>query len=122
MPGIGLAAGETLLREGAANLQRGVETVGGRLFLTDRRLLFRSHGFNVQDGDTEIPLARIRGARPCWTRLLGVLPLAPNSLMSATTVSCCSAAGNGWRPSKRRCRPSDADAPHRPRRPQRSLP
>ncbi|MGE8218242.1 MAG: hypothetical protein ACN6OU_00630 [Stenotrophomonas acidaminiphila] len=84
MPGIGLAAGETLLREGAANLQRGVETVGGRLFLTHRRLLFRSHGFNVQDGDTEIPLARIRGARPCWTRLLGVLPLAPNSLAVAT--------------------------------------
>ncbi|HBN54099.1 MAG TPA: hypothetical protein DD456_08765 [Stenotrophomonas sp.] len=79
-----MTAGETLLREGAANLQRGMEAVGGRLFLTDRRLLFRSHGFNVQDGDTEIPLARIRGARPCWARLLGVLPLLPNSLAVAT--------------------------------------
>lgn len=84
MPGIELAAGETLLREGAANLQRGMEAVGGYLFLTDRRLLFRSHGFNVQDGDTEIPLARIHGARPCWTRLFGVLPLVPNSLSVAT--------------------------------------
>lgn len=74
MPGTGPAAGETLLRKGVANLQRGLEAVGGRLLLTDRRLLFRSHGFNVQDGDTEIPLARMRGA----------LPLVPDSLAVAT--------------------------------------
>lgn len=83
MPGIGPAAGETLLREGVANLQRGMEAVGGRLFPTDRRLLFCSHGFNVQDGDAEIPLARMRGARPCWTRVPGALPLVPDSLAVA---------------------------------------
>ncbi len=77
---IALAPGETLLREGAANLQRGIETVGGRLFLTDARLVFIAHAFNVQAGITDIPLASIHGVRPCWTHFLGLIPLAPNSL------------------------------------------
>lgn len=77
---IELAPGEKILREGAANVQRGIETVGGRLFLTDRRLAFSSHAFNVQTGLTEIPLDAIRATRPCWTRFLGLIPLAPNSL------------------------------------------
>lgn len=51
---------ETLLREGAANLQRGMETVGGRLFLTDRRLHF------------------------CWTRFLNRVPVFPSALAVET--------------------------------------
>jgi hypothetical protein len=77
---IEIAPNEKLIREGMASLQRGVETVGGRLYLTDSRLVFSSHQFNVQTGCTEIPLAAIRTIRPCWTRFLGILPLAPNSL------------------------------------------
>ncbi len=80
---IELQADEMLLREGAANLQRGIEAVGGRLYLTDRRLSFRSHGFNVQNGPTDIPLSQVRGTRPCWTRFLGMIPLFPNSLAVA---------------------------------------
>lgn len=81
---IDLAPNEHLIREGAANLQRGIETVGGRLFLTDLRLVFSSHAFNVQTGPTEIPLSAVRSVQPCWTRFLGVLPLAPNSLAVRT--------------------------------------
>lgn len=81
---ITLGPGETLLREGAANLQRGLETVGGRLFLTDQRLLFTSHRFNVQTGSTQIPLADIVQLRPCWTRLLNLVPIFPNSLAVET--------------------------------------
>ncbi len=77
---IDLRTGETLLREGGANLQRGIEAVGGRLFLTNERLLFQSHAFNVQTGATEIALADVRGTALRWTKLLGVLPLFPNSL------------------------------------------
>lgn len=76
---IELKPGETLLREGLANLFRGIEAVGGKLFLTDRRLYFQSHAINVQAGATEIPLSDIRGARAEWTRFLGI-PLAPNGL------------------------------------------
>ena len=82
---IDLHPNEKLLREGAANLLRGVETVGGKLFLTDQRLFFQSHSFNVQTGPTDIPLAEVRGTRLCWTKFLGVIPLFPNSLAVATT-------------------------------------
>lgn len=84
---IELAPGEKLLREGAANLQRGIETVGGRLFLTNRRLAFSSHALNVQTGPTDIPLSAIRSTSPCWTRFLGLIPLAPNSLAVRTDNS-----------------------------------
>lgn len=80
---IDLAPNETLIREGAANLQRGLEAVGGRLFLTNRRLVFSSHALNIQTGRTEIPLADIRSVAPCWTRFLGV-PIAPNALAVRT--------------------------------------
>src|SRR5215470_6508505 len=38
--------GEHLLKQGPANHFRGLEGVGGWLYLTDKRLLFRSHRFN----------------------------------------------------------------------------
>ena len=76
-----LQPGESVLREGGANLQRGWEAVGGRLFLTDQRLCFESHAFNVQSGPVEIPLAAITALRPAWTKFLGFLPVFPNSLV-----------------------------------------
>jgi len=82
---INLNPEEKLIRDGAANLQRGAETVGGKLFLTDQRLLFQSHSFNMQTGATEISLSQIRGIRPCWTKFLGLIPIAPNSLAVVTT-------------------------------------
>ena len=75
---------ETVARESAANLQRGAETVGGRLFLTDKRLLFKAHSFNVQKGSTELHLEDIIQTRPCWTKFLNLIPLFPNSLVVET--------------------------------------
>ena len=68
------------LKEGRANLQRGRETVGGRLRLLSDRLVFTPHKLNFQTDPVEVPLAEVRGTRPVWTKFLGVLPLAPNSL------------------------------------------
>lgn len=75
-----LNPGEQLVKSGAANLQRGAETVGGRLNLTDQRLVFESHEMNVQRGETVISLADVAETRPCWTKLFNVIPLTPNSL------------------------------------------
>ncbi|EQD55503.1 hypothetical protein B1B_09196, partial [mine drainage metagenome] len=77
---VDLHPNEKLQREGVANLQRGVEIVGGKLFLTNQRLFFQSHSFNIQTGATDIPLPQILGTRLCWSKFLGVLPLLPNSL------------------------------------------
>jgi hypothetical protein len=82
---INLNPEEKLLREGSANLQRGAETVGGRLFMTDQRLFFSSHSLNVQTGTTEIPLSQVRSTRLCWTRFLNIIPVFPNSLAVVTT-------------------------------------
>jgi cell wall assembly regulator SMI1 len=71
---------EALILHGLANLQRGAEVVGGQLYLTNQRLIFNSHKFNVQRGPTVVDLQEVEAARPCWTRLLGLIPLAPNSL------------------------------------------
>jgi hypothetical protein len=77
---ITLRPNEKLLREGGANLQRGMETVGGKLYLTDQRLFFQTHAFNVQAGPTQIELSDVKGTKLCWTKFLGFLPVFPNSL------------------------------------------
>ena len=81
---ITLQPNEKLVREGGANLQRGIETVGGKLFLTDQRLYFQSHAFNVQTGPTQIKLSDVSGTKLCWTKFLGFIPLFPNSLAVQT--------------------------------------
>jgi hypothetical protein len=75
-----LLPNEHLIEEGAANLQRGLETVGGRLFLTDHRLVFEPHAVNLQRGVTVVDLAQVQSTRACWTKFLGLIPLFPNSL------------------------------------------
>jgi hypothetical protein len=77
-------AGETPIKDSAANLQRGIETVGGWLYLTNHRVVFESHAFNIQTGTTIVPLASITGARECWTKFLNLIPLFPNSFAVAT--------------------------------------
>ncbi len=40
--------------EGPANLFRGIEGVGGKIFLTNKKLIFKSHKLNIQKGQTEL--------------------------------------------------------------------
>jgi hypothetical protein len=77
-------SGETPVKDGPANLQRGIETVGGWLYLTNQRLIFESHAFNIQTGRTIILLVNITGTRKCWTKFLNLIPLFPNSVAVAT--------------------------------------
>lgn len=79
-----LAPDETVVKEGPANMQRGIEAVGGRLALTTRRLVFESHAFNVQTGVTIVDRADIAGVRGVWTKFLNLIPLAPNSIAVST--------------------------------------
>lgn len=79
-----LLPGETVIKDGAANLQQGIETVGGRVHLTSQRLVFESHAINIQTGTTIIPLESITGVQKCWTRFLNLIPLFPNSVAIAT--------------------------------------
>lgn len=66
--------GEVVLMHGPANHFKGIEAVGGRLLLTNRRLRFRSHAFNIQKHDESYPLEAIRRVEPA--RSLGIIPNA----------------------------------------------
>jgi hypothetical protein len=54
-------AGEVLVLETNANHFKGIEAVGGKLFLTNKRLLFQSHSFNIQNHSLNILLNQIKG-------------------------------------------------------------
>jgi hypothetical protein len=68
----GFDTDETVLHYGPANHFRGIESVGGKLFLTNRRLRFRSHRFNVQNHDESYAIEAITSAEPA--RTLGIVP------------------------------------------------
>jgi hypothetical protein len=66
---------EVLVREGFANLWRGLEAVGGHLYLTSSRLVFRSHAVNIQTGMWVWPLASVTSLEP-----VNSLRVIPNGL------------------------------------------
>jgi hypothetical protein len=69
------APGEQILRKGLANLWRGMEAVGGRLWLTSGWLVFRSHAANFQAGVGVWPLDAIVSVEPVNT-----LKIVPNGM------------------------------------------
>lgn len=46
--------------EDPANLFRGIEGVGGKLFLTNKKLIFKAHKINIQKGQTNIEYTNIK--------------------------------------------------------------
>ncbi|MEB3357825.1 MAG: GRAM domain-containing protein [Synechococcales bacterium] len=82
-----LLANESIVKQGAANLQRGLESVGGQLYLTNQRLVFEPHCFNIQRKVAAIPVSAITDVRTCWTKFLNLLPLFPNSIAVSTRTN-----------------------------------
>ena len=54
-----LLENEKVEEEIFANLFRGIEGVGGKIFLTKERLIFKSHSLNIQKGQTNIKYSQI---------------------------------------------------------------
>ena len=50
---------ENIIKEGLANHKVKIESVGGKLFLTNKRLVFKSHKINIQKHIFELELSRI---------------------------------------------------------------
>ena len=71
---------ETLIKEGGANHFKNREAVGGWIYLTDKRILFKSHSVNIQKHELSIPLHKISEAMACMT-----LKVIPNGLQIQTT-------------------------------------
>jgi hypothetical protein len=54
---------EIILKEAGANHFKGKEGVGGKLVLTNKRLIFKSHKFNVQNHQENFDLVEIVSAQ-----------------------------------------------------------
>jgi hypothetical protein len=52
---------EHIVFESAANHFKGIEGVGGKLYLTNKRLIFKSHKLNIQNHQLAINIADISG-------------------------------------------------------------
>ena len=72
-------SGEEVLAEAYANLFRGLEGVGGRMRITNQRVIFKPHALNIQSQPEEIPIREIAevGERRTWG-------LIPNGLFIRT--------------------------------------
>lgn len=68
------------LKFGRANLQLGLETVGGKLTLLEDRLEFKAHRLNIQQASETIQLKNIGNVEPGWTKFAGQFPLLPNAV------------------------------------------
>lgn len=65
-----LSSSEQIEMEGPANLFRGMEGVGGKLFLTNEQVIFKAHRLNIQRGQTNIPYGNIAEFKPRKTAKL----------------------------------------------------
>lgn len=72
---------EDIIGKFAANLWRGWESVGGRMLLTNHRLLFEAHRGNYERQPLAIPLNEITGV--IRSRTLGIVP-------NGLTIRCVS--------------------------------
>ena len=69
---IGNINGRDIIYSGGANHLVNAEAVGGKLYLLTDRLLFQSHGFNIQNQGKIIDLNRIKEVR--FYNTLGIVP------------------------------------------------
>jgi hypothetical protein len=70
---------EKLIKEGGANHFKNIEGVGGWIYLTDKRVFFKSHSVNIQRHELSIPLDSITEVIACMT-----LWFIPNGILIKT--------------------------------------
>jgi hypothetical protein len=67
---------EQILADVGANMFRGIEAVGGRMKITDKRIIFEPHAVNLQKMVAEIPLSQVTDVTPHNT-----LMIVPNGIL-----------------------------------------
>jgi hypothetical protein len=93
-------AGEVVARHGLATGFRGT---GGWLYLTDQRLLFRSHGLSFRTVEHSVPLHEIVDVQPA--RTWGLVPNALRVVTAGRTLRLTVEDRAGWLDAIRRARP-----------------
>jgi hypothetical protein len=70
----GWDAGEVVIRSGAANMMKRGYALGGKLYLTNKRLRFCPHRINIETSDYSFPVSHVNSIEP--SRAMGVVPNA----------------------------------------------
>jgi hypothetical protein len=78
-----LDANEVVVKTGTVNLSLRAFMARGRLYLTNKRLIFEALGSEQQKEDLDLPLEKIAGLHAGWQKL-GPVPLMPNSMIVKT--------------------------------------
>lgn len=68
---IDIHPGEKIIFQTAANHFKGIEGVGGKLYLTNKRLIFKSHKMNIQNHELSVNLSDI--TRVSRYKILGIV-------------------------------------------------
>ncbi|WP_404455352.1 hypothetical protein [Oceanobacillus kapialis] len=63
---------ENIIKQGLANLWKGKEGVGGKLYLTDQQLIHQPHKANIQSDRVEIKLADVDYVELYTNKLFGL--------------------------------------------------
>jgi hypothetical protein len=82
--GLKLLESEKQIMEGKANKSRWYGSRGGKLILTNQRLLFVDHGFNIRQGGDVINLKDIMSVDTAITFLLALPIPMPTSIKVRT--------------------------------------
>lgn len=75
-----LLPGEEIIREGRASLEYGLGYQGGKFYLTNLRIVFRPHFFNLFKKNVDVPLTDISCVEGSYSRVARILPVFPNAI------------------------------------------
>ncbi len=76
--------GKAVIKSSKANLERGIESVGGMLTLTKDYLEFVPHSINFQKEPISIRVIDLKSVKKSWTRLFSIIPLFPSTVAIST--------------------------------------
>ncbi len=80
-----LQEGEKIIKQGSANLSNIVNSKGGKLYLTNQRLIFIGHGMNIGNDAYAVNVESIMSARKSSTVSIFLLCIpVPNAIRVVT--------------------------------------
>lgn len=71
---------DDVVKKGMANLWKGKEAVGGKLYITNESIIHKPHKLNIQSSSLELELADIERVDFFTSKVIGI-PLIKNGLL-----------------------------------------
>src|ERR1035437_3196333 len=80
-----LEQNESLVKEGLVTFSKSIpQGIGGRLFLTNRRMIFEPSTLEKSECVEIIELSEVQATTPCWSKLFRFIPIYPNAISIVT--------------------------------------